>query len=175
MSQTRKKRPTTTQAGRTTYVSLPYIRGVSERIGRVLAPLNIKIANNSKPTLREKLVGVKDCKPKEQQKGAIYKTACECGATYIGETGRTKRVRLKEHVAALKHGRGETSPLAEHWLECRKPFDPSKASTLAIERTWSRRIIREAIEIHLQAPSLNQGVGKASISPIWDSVLYRTS
>ena len=107
------------------------------------------------------------------QKGVVYKTACKCGATYVGETGRPKSTRLKEHVAALKHGRSDVSPLAEHWMQCRQQFDPGQASTLAVEPTWSRRVVREAIEIRLCNPSLNQGVGKFSLSPIWDSVLKK--
>jgi len=153
------------------YISIPYVKGTSERIARVLAPHGIRLGHSSKPTLRDRLVKVKDGIPKEQQQGVVYKTSCACGATYVGETGRPKHVRLKEHTAALRHCRAEISPLAEHWLQCGQPFDPGQADTLAVEPTWSRRIVREALEIRQCNPSLNQGVGKFSLSPIWDSVL----
>ena len=162
-----------TERPRPTYISIPYVKGTSEKIARVLAPHQIRLGYSSKPTLWEKLVKVKDGVPKDLQKGVVYKTACNCGAAYVGESGRPKRTRLKEHVAALKHGRSDVSPLAEHWLQCRQPFDPGQASTLAVEPSWSRRIVREAIEIRQCNPSLNQGVGKFSLSPIWDSVLNR--
>ena len=156
-----------------TYISIPYVKGTSERVARVLAPHGIKIGHNSKPTLRDRLVKVKDPIPKEQQKGVIYKTSCECGAAYVGETGRPKNTRLKEHIAALKYHRTEISPLAEHWVQCGQPFNPGQAATLAVEPTWSRRVIREALEIRLHNPSLNQGVGKYSLSPIWDIALKK--
>ena len=140
-----------------------------------MAPHQIRLGFNSKPTLRDRLVRAKDAVPKHMQKGVVYQTACGCGASYVGETGRPKSARLKEHVAALKRGRSDVSPLAEHWLQCRQPFDPGQASTLAVEPTWSRRVVREAIEIRLHNPSLNQGVGKFSLSPIWDSVLRKKS
>jgi len=159
------------ERARPTYVSVPYLKGVSERIGRVLAPFEIKIGHSSKPNLRNLLVKVKDSTAKEHQKGVVYKTSCDCGATYIGETGRPKHIRLKEHVAAIRLGRTESSPLAEHWLHCDQSFNPGAASTLAVESTWSRRVVREAIEIRACNPSLNQGVGKFSLSPIWDSIL----
>ena len=150
---------------------MPYVKGVSEKISRVLAKHDIKLGNKSRGTLRERLVLAKDPLPREQQKGVIYKTTCECGANYVGETGRPKNIRLKEHVADLKHGRGETSPLAEHWLQCKQTFDPSQATTLATERDWFRRVVREAIEIRECGASLNQGVGKFSVNSIWDGVL----
>ena len=162
-----------TEQARPTYISIPYVKGTSERIGRILAPHQIRLGYSSKPTLRDKLVKAKDVIPKTLQKGVVYKTSCECGATYVGETGRPKSTRLKEHVADLKHGRCDASPLAEHWLQCGQQFDPGQASTLAVEQTWSRRIVREAIEIRLCNPSLNQDVGKFSLSPIWDSVLKK--
>ena len=34
-------------------------------------------------------------------KGVVYKVDCSCGNTYIGETGRTLGVRLKEHKRAV--------------------------------------------------------------------------
>ena len=159
------------QPKRWRYVSLPYIKGVSEKIGRVLAQHDVKIANKSRGTLKEKLVKSKDPMSKERQKGVIYKTTCDCGAAYVGETGRPKSTRLKEHVADIKHGRCDTSPLANHWMNCKKDFDPSKAVTLAIENDWCRRIVRESIEIRQCSASLNQGVGKFSLNPIWDGVL----
>jgi hypothetical protein len=39
----------------------------------------------------------------EKKKGVIYKVLCRCSNnTYIGETGRTLDVRLKEHRRAVK-------------------------------------------------------------------------
>ena len=87
--------------------------------------------------------------------------------------GRPKSTRIKEHVADIKHGRSDVSPLADHWLQCRQQFDPGQASTPAVEPTWTHRVVREAIEIRLCHPSLNQGVGKFSFSPIWDNVLKK--
>ena len=161
----------TTERQRPMYISVPYVKGTSEKIGRILAPHNIRIGHSSRPTLRERLVKAKDAVPKELRKGVVYKTSCECGATYVGETGRPKNVRLKEHAADLRHCRADSSPLAEHWLQCGRQFDPRQASTAAVEPTWGRRVVREAIEIRVCNPSLNQGVGKFSLSPIWDSAL----
>jgi hypothetical protein len=39
-----------------------------------------------------------------------------CGKSYIGETGRTLEIRLKEHKNSLKKGDITTTKLAEHAL-----------------------------------------------------------
>ena len=99
-----------------TYMSLPYVRGVSEKIGRALAPHNIRLAHKSRPTLKNLLAKLKDRTPSEDRKGAVYKITCECGESYIGESGRKKRTRLSEHVSDIKHGRTERSAVADHFF-----------------------------------------------------------
>ena len=153
------------------YVSMPYVKGISERISRALLPHGTRVGHNSRPTIRNLLCRPKDPIAKEHQKGAIYKTSCQCGASYIGESGRPKTIRLKEHVANIKHQRSDVSPLAEHWANCKENFDPSQAVTLATEPHWYRRVVRESIEIRAHNPVLNQGVGKFTLSPIWDYLL----
>jgi predicted GIY-YIG superfamily endonuclease len=47
----------------------------------------------------------------------IYSIPCECGRSYIGETGRPLGVRLREHRYNLKEGLLEKSKLAQHAYE----------------------------------------------------------
>ena len=155
-----------------TYMSLPYVRGVSEKIGRTLAPHKIKVAHKSRPTLKNLLTKVKDRTSSEDRKGTVYKITCECGESYIGESGRKKRTRLHEHVSDIKHARTERSAVADHFFRCSNALNPMEADTLAIETRWNRRIVREAIEIKLAGSDLNKDVGKFSINPIWDPVLH---
>ena len=46
--------------------------------------------------------------------GVIYKLGCECVDFYIGETGRTLNIRMKEHKAASRLAAFEKSAVAEH-------------------------------------------------------------
>ena len=51
---------------------------------------------------------VKDKVDDHEHKG-VYKVTCSCGLNYIGEIGRSLKVRLKEHGADI-----HTSALVEH-------------------------------------------------------------
>jgi hypothetical protein len=47
----------------------------------------------------------------------IVTIPCECGRSYIGETGRPLAVRLREHRHNLKQGLLDKSKLAQHAYE----------------------------------------------------------
>ena len=44
----------------------------------------------------------------------LYKTPCECGKVYIGETGRSMRERIKEHDRDIRLARTQNSAVSEH-------------------------------------------------------------
>ena len=123
---------------------------------------------HSSKNLRDRLVHIKDKVPKGKQKGVVYEVNCDCGEIYIGETGRPRDVRLDEHVKDIQHGRVQKSAPARHASECDGAMRPMEAKTLAVERHWRKRTVREAIEIKARDPFMNRDVGKFDLSPIWD-------
>jgi hypothetical protein len=104
---------------------------------------NIRRVFNSKETLRSKLVNFKPKKEPKSAKEVIYEIQCECGKSYIGETGRKLETRLKEHKASLRRWDPEISKLTEHsvTLEHRFKFEEAQShregAKLAPEKsTW---------------------------------------
>jgi hypothetical protein len=97
IEHSRKTTPTTGEAEqKKTIATIPYIKGTSERIARILRPFNISVAHKPTVTLRNTLTKVKDPTDTKTRIGTVYKVTCtECPATYIGETGRTLVVALK--------------------------------------------------------------------------------
>ena len=94
--------------------SLPYIRGTSETIARILKPFNIRIAHKPTRRLRHLLTNVKDKDDPKDRQGTVYRIRCnDCNGTYIGETGRTLTTRLGEHQTA-KDKEDLTNNIAQH-------------------------------------------------------------
>ena len=93
------------------------------------------------------------------QKGTVYQIKCESGKSYIGESGCQKSTRIKKHIADVKHGRTDTSATAQHVYSCDKDMKISEAKTLAIERNWKRRTIRETLEIKVHNSPMNREEG----------------
>lgn len=54
--------------------------------------------------MRSELVRVKKRLEEKKWKGVVYSIGCTCGDEYIGETGRTLDIRLKEHKRAVQWG-----------------------------------------------------------------------
>ena len=98
-----------------TTATIPYIRGLSEAVSRVLTPLGIRTV--MKPTtLKWSLMApAKDNLPAEDTPGAIYALGCAyCPKVYIGETGRTAKQRAREHKCHTRTGHTELSAVARH-------------------------------------------------------------
>jgi hypothetical protein len=64
---------------------LPYIKGVTDRISKVLRKKEITTSFKPVETIRQKMRSVKDKIDHHQYKG-VYKVEFSCGKCYIGET-----------------------------------------------------------------------------------------
>jgi hypothetical protein len=68
-------------------VTIPYIAGLSEAIRREGEKVGIKTVFAANGTSKKRLTHVKP-KGDKQEKDLVYRILCECGAKYVGETGR---------------------------------------------------------------------------------------
>jgi hypothetical protein len=84
---------------------------------------------------------------------------CLCGKQYIGETGRSFRIRIQEHVVDIKHNRTCPSTLAEHSDKTKLHICIEEAKILAKVDHYHNRKFREAIEIEKQPNNLNKDDG----------------
>jgi hypothetical protein len=94
----------------------------------------------------------------------IYSIPCECGRSYIGETGRPLAVRPCEHWHSLKDGLLEKSKLAQRAYEEGHRVGWDEARVLEIESNSRYRKYKESAHI----ACLNNPISQPSldISPI---------
>ena len=154
-----KKKHQLTQEWKSTIV-LPYVRGVSESLRRVLGPLGVRVGFRPANTLGRMLSRPKDVIPDVQKSGVVYKIPCaSCPASYIGQTGRRLQQRLDEHKRAIRQADFNASPLAEHvWTE-EHQVDWSNVVVVSNPRDLTTRLVEEALTIRSTTNVLNRDTG----------------
>ena len=104
----------------------------------------------------------------------IYKVECSCGKCYIGETGRSFQIMIKEHGADIKNERIRTSALAEHSLKTRHHICLEDTKILAKENHFFKLRIRKAIEIRKHPINLNKDCW-LDLSKNWFPLIHRNN
>jgi hypothetical protein len=143
---------------------------VTDKIARVLSKKEIKTSFKPLVTIKQNMRSVKDKIDPRKGKG-IYKIECSCGKCYIGETGRSFQIRIKEHGADIKNERIRTSALAEHSLKTRHHICLEDTKILAKENHFFKRRVREAIEIRKHPSNLNRDNG-LELSENWLPLIH---
>ena len=87
---------------------------------------------------------------------------------YIEESGRSIGERLKEYLRA-------TSPIHHHSHTSEHSVNYECFTIVDRESQGVTRIIKEAMYIWVNFPSLNRNLGKYQLPHIWDAVLQDTS
>nr|VZI48235.1 unnamed protein product [Spirometra erinaceieuropaei] len=111
--------------------ALPYVKNVSEAVGRLLAPLGVGVAHRPAATIRRLVMKPKDPLPRLETSGVVYRIWCICGqSNYVGETGRQLRARMAEHAAAVRRN-DASSQVAAHSTRSGHTFKFDEAEILA--------------------------------------------
>ena len=135
--------------------TIPYIKGISENILRILQTFNIRVAHKPITTLRQLLTNVKDKDEKRNRQGAVYKINCsDCHTSYIGETGRNL-TRLTEHKRAKRKG-DFNNHIAEHHRLTNHTIDWDSAQCLTYSINYFQRLTLESWFTYLEQTSPQQ-------------------
>ena len=85
------------------YITVPYMKGLSESINSICKRYVIQVYFKSGMTIKGQLVAPKDKEHITKKSGIFYRFKCdglECNEEYIGESARTFGERFKEHLKA---------------------------------------------------------------------------
>ena len=158
------KAKTTTDQRSRAYVTLPYIKGTTERVQRILRAHNISSTVKPHTNLRNMLVHTKDKLDIKDKVDVVYEIPCEsCTKTYVGETCRKFETRRDEHkketdkkMASQKYTRASRkqsfdmefkSAVAEHAVTQNHVINWDASKILARDNYRTTRQIRESIWI----------------------------
>ena len=150
-------------------VTIPYARGVSEGLRRVITKGGVGVHFKPRNTLREHLVSPKDKFKKEERCHTVYEHSCKtCAASYIGETKSPLGVRSSEH-------KREPSPIAIHARITGHNIPTDEPRVLDQDETWFGRGVREACYIKIRRSSLNRDGERYHLPSVYNSILSRLS
>ncbi|BHF61533.1 hypothetical protein SprV_0100450800 [Sparganum proliferum] len=111
--------------------ALPYVKNVSEAVGRLLAPLGVGVAHRPEATIRRQLMKPKDPLPRQETSGVVYRIWCSCiQSNYVGVTGKQLRTRMAGHAAAVRRN-DASSQVAAHSTKPGHTFKFDEAEILA--------------------------------------------
>ena len=89
------------------------LKGASEKIGKLLKH-GTQLASKSSNTLRRNFCKLKDKREAYENSGIVYEIKClDFSASYVGETGRELKLKIKEHQENSRK-KLPTSPIYKH-------------------------------------------------------------
>jgi hypothetical protein len=100
----------------------------------------------------------------------VYRIPCECGRVYIGQTGYSVDIKLKEHQRHIRLEHLDELAIAEHSINQGHHIQFYSFSILAMETRYMDHIVREAIEIELHSDSINRE-GGSCLSKSWKPLI----
>jgi hypothetical protein len=149
---------------------LPYVKGTTDRIRKILSKENINTIFDTDKKIGTLFKTGKD-KVHLEEKG-VYEIPCQdCNKSYIGQTGRRISNRRKEHELAVKQF-SKSSALAQHSVSNLHKIDFKNTKTLASINFLKPRLVREAIEIEKRPVNLNTRDDGTCLPVAWKPIIY---
>ena len=125
-------------------VCIPYIRGCSERISRILHSYDVATVFKPVNKLGTVFGLPKDPVDPESVCGVVYEIPCECDKVYVGQTKNSLRTRVQQHRAACRLLQPEKSALAEHAITSNHAIKWTDAKVISRQTGWRQRLLAEA-------------------------------
>ena len=128
------------------------------------------VAAHAKPhtTIRSVLVAPKDKDNPQDKCGVLYQLTChDFEASYIGETERALKQRLKEHQK-------DSSPVGHHMGYSKHKVDSQNIRIVDRDSRWFQRGVREAIQIRSRSPTLNRDRGRHNLPSVYNTIVRDT-
>jgi len=155
--------------------SIPYVRGLSEKIREILKKAGFQVYFKKGQSLRDILCHLKDPLLPQEKKGGVYVLPCSCGKCYIGQTSKLLSTRLRGHMGLIKHMDTHSKPgdksskLVEHCWECNCRPLKEEMKFIHMEKHTKKRELLETAYIKMNKDCFAQPT--TEIPRIWSSLL----
>jgi len=139
------------------FFTIPYVKSISESFLPTVNKFGFNIAYSSFNTLNKFIKRGKDKIDLMSQNEIVYKINClNCNSSYVGQTKRQFKTRLKEHKSDINKKNGNLSVVSNHRLEHNHDMNWDEAKILDMESSYIKRTVSEMIYIKRQGNSLNK-------------------
>jgi len=102
----------------------------------------------------------------------IYMIPFECGKLYIAYSGRSVKLRIKEHERHIRLDQPDKSAVAEHSFNQEHIIRLQETKLLSTKNGYMDRLISEAIEIEMHPNYINTD-GGVNLIKSWKPPLYK--
>ncbi|XP_039311305.1 uncharacterized protein LOC120359071 [Solenopsis invicta] len=156
------------------YLVFPYLKDVSEKISTSLNKDIIRLGFRCLNKLDKFIKAHKDKNIKTECNNVVYKLNCnDCNASYVGQTKRKLKTRIKEHVNNIKLETAKISVISEHRLQQNHSIDWKNVKILDFEPNYHKRLISEMIHINEQKNGLNQKTDTELLDDCYNTILNK--
>jgi len=130
------------------FVVLPYINGISELISSTIDKTKYITGFRVLNSLGRFIKVHKDTNNLHSNNNVVYKISCkDCDASYVGQTKRQLKTRIKEHCNNYKLLSSNPSVITEHMLNYSHAFDWNNVKILDTEANYFKRLVSEILHI----------------------------
>jgi len=130
------------------FFTIPYLKSISESFIPVTKKYGFDIAFSIPHTLNSFIKVGKDNLDIMSHQGVVYKISCQdCEVSYVGQTKRQLRTRIKEHSSDIRKKNRYPSVISKHRLSLNHNFDWHNVRIIDIERSYHKRPISEMVHI----------------------------